>query len=212
MTFIPDARLEARAAEVWRRYQLQPRFDIEALLDSLDLSLLWEGIPEAPNEKILGALRPAAAQVVLNESHLTELEDNEGLRRFTVAHEIGHWCLHAEDAGSATLPLMIGDRVLCRDGSKHAIEIQADRFASYLLAPTDLLRERLPTEQWHGWPAVYLLADYFGTSPTAMIVRLEKHRWAHRDDGGTPASGPAQEPGQAQLDFNPVVTPWPHQS
>jgi hypothetical protein len=33
------------------------------------------------------------------------------------------------------------------------------------------------------------LAAYFGTSLTAMIVRLEKGAWAHRDANGYPRSG-----------------------
>jgi hypothetical protein len=203
MTFIPDARLEAGAIELWRAYQLQVRFDIEILLDDLDLSLLWEPISDANGEKILGALRPAAAQVVLNEARLGELEGNEGLRRFTIAHEIGHWTFHTEGAGSVMLPFMTDGRVLCRDGSRHPMETQADRFASYLLAPTDLLRLHVPEGKWQGWPEIYRLAEFFGMSPTAMIVRLQRQGWAHRQDEGVPESGPAQAPGQCQFDFNP---------
>jgi hypothetical protein len=65
-------------------------------------------------------------------------------------------------------------------------------------SPTSIVR-LLPSSQrhdaaaasapWGGWAPVRELAAYFGTSLTAMIVRLEKGAWAHRDANGYPRSG-----------------------
>jgi hypothetical protein len=199
MTFIPEQRIEADAAQIWQTYCLQPGFDTELLLDQLGLSLLWEQLSDDQGPRILGALSPALAQVVLNERHLHDLEGNLGLRRFTIGHEIGHWTLHASAIRSGTLSLLSGDRIWCRDGSRHPAEQQADLFASHLLMPAHLLRPELPKYPWNGWTAVYQLAETFAVSTTAMLIRLERAGWAHRDDAGQPASGPRPTPGQMRL-------------
>ena len=83
MAFLARAQIETRAAELWRRRGLVAGFDAETLVDDLGLRLLWEGIVEDPGDRILGALRPDAGVVILNENRLDELEKSEGLRRFT---------------------------------------------------------------------------------------------------------------------------------
>ena len=194
MTFIPERRLENRASDLWRKHRLGPGFDIEALLDQLELSLLWDELPT----DVLGALKATESLVILNEVRLPAFQAAPGLQRFTVANEVGHWLFHAEDARSAALPMLEGGRTWCRDGAKTSTEIQADLFAAYLLMPTDRLVPLLPTTPWRGWPNVYRLAETFAVSPTAMIVRLEKAGWAHRDNAGVPASGRASAEGTGQ--------------
>ncbi len=196
MRFIARAQLEARAAELWRRFGLTPNFDAEALLDSLELNLLWDALDDDAGAKVFGALIPWQRVVVLNERHMDLLEAKPGLRRFTIGHEIGHWMLHV-DQTDAQLSFLDGtDRVWCRE---HPRERQAEGFAGYLLAPTDLLRREVPAAPWRGWGAVYALSEVFGTTPTAMMVRLEIASWAHRNDDGVPTSGPRRPTGQLSL-------------
>jgi hypothetical protein len=201
MNYIPESRIEAAAMELWMRYGLRAGFDVELLLDDLGLSLLWEDIPDRDGRRVLGALRPNSRRILLNERYLDDLEGNPGLRRFTLCHECGHWTLHSGAARSGTLALMDGDRILCRDGSSHPMEQQANLFASHLLIPTNLLRQAIPKRPWIGWRPVYGLAERFGTSVEAMIIRLERLGWAHRDETGEPASGPPTVQGQGQLDL-----------
>lgn len=197
MTFIPEPRIENRASELWRRHGLEPNFDLERLLDELQLSLLWDVLPTG----VLGALQADEHLVILNENRLDEFRAMPGLERFTIAHEIGHDVLHAGDAWTGTLPLLDGGRTWCRDGSSEPPEFQANRFASYLLMPTDRLRPLLPPLPWSGWAPVYRLAETFGVTVTAMIVRLEQGGHAHRDDQGVPVSGrrPQNAGGQQSL-------------
>ena len=184
---------------MWRKHKLEPAFDIEALLDELQLGLLWDDLPS----DVLGALKPSEQMVILNQQRLAHFEANRGLQRFTVGHEIGHWVFHAEDVRSGTIPMLDGGRTWCRDdtfaGGRPPAEIQADLFASYLLMPHDLLKPLLPTAPWRGWPAVFQLAEKFAVSTTAMIVRLEKAGWAHQTADGTPIGGRAPVEGQTSL-------------
>lgn len=200
MTYIPEAIFEARVAELWQKHGLEPAFDVEDLADHLGLGLLWEEVPDEEGAIVLGQLDPNEARIVLNERHLADLEANGGsLRRYTLGHEIGHWLFHADAARSGTLSLMEGGRVWCRSGSKDSAERQAEMFAARLLMPKDRLRDAVPKTSWRGWRPVYVLAETFAVSPTAMMIRLDEVRWAHRDESGAPRSGPAPIPGQVEL-------------
>ena len=204
MTFLAEAQIETRATELWRAHSLTPGFDVERLLDELELSLVWESLDDEAGADVLGQLVPARSLVVLNERHIDRLEARQGrLRRFTIGHEIAHWMLHADAVRSGTLSLFDGERIWCRTGSTDPIERQAEMFSAALLIPRNLLRDALaPTPApWSGWPVVYRLADRFLVNVTPMAIRLERLGWMHRDERGSPVSGPASAPGQGVL-FN----------
>jgi Zn-dependent peptidase ImmA (M78 family) len=88
---------------------------------------------------------------------------SEQRRRFTIAHEIGHFVLHphrlAPERGGAS-----GNTAWQQQ------EREADQFAAELLMPEDLVREAVVL---HG-PDAARLADQFGVSRQAMQARL---RW-----------------------------------
>lgn len=201
MTFIPEARIEARAAECWRRFSLRPGFDIERLIDALELGLSWEEIDDADEEgDVLGQLLPGQNLVLLNERHYERLEARGGAqRRFTIGHEIGHWILHVPGGGLGASPLFDGKRVLCRNGSRESIERQAEMFAAALLIPQNVLADELPAAPWAGWPSVDRLAEKFVVSRTAMRIRLERLNWMHLTDPQEPRSGPPPAEGQGTL-------------
>lgn len=201
MIFLAEAQIEARAAELWRRHALKPGFDVEKLLDELDLGLSWEAIDDDDGEgSILGQLIPAERLVVLNERHLERLEKSGGrLRRFTVGHEIGHWILHVRDGGPDAMSLLEDDRTMCRDGSIASTERQAEMFSAALLVHRDALRDALPSGPWRGWRPIYRLAEHFGVNPTPMAIRLEKLGWMHGVSDGNPVSGPPMDSEQGEL-------------
>jgi IrrE N-terminal-like domain len=200
MSFIPEARLETRAVELWHRFSLQEGFDIEKLLDDLELGLSWEEIEDGDEGDILGQLLPNDGLVLLNERHYERLEAGEGAqRRFTIGHEIGHWLLHVPGGGLGSSPLFDGKRVLCRDGSRESIERQAEMFSAALLIPKEVLASHLPGVPWKGWAPIYRLAEKFRVSPTAMQIRLEKLNWMHLTETREPHSGPAPIEGQETL-------------
>ena len=199
MPFLARAQIEARAAALWRRHGLAVGFDAEAFVETLGLNLLWDDIDEEPGERILGALRPSARTVILNENRLDELEGSAGLRRFTLGHEIGHWLLHASDVRAGTIPLDAAGLTWCRDGSGEQPERQAEMFAASLLVPEDQLRVRLGGGQIDGWSPIYNLAETFLVTPTAILIRLEELGWVHRDADGNPRAGRARDERQGRL-------------
>ncbi len=90
-----------------------------------------------------------------------------GRRRFTVAHEFGHYLAHRH-----RLP----DGIRCdaksidrRDGQ--GIEKEADEFAAYLLMPFDDFRSRVDPSDKPDIDALIGCADRYGVSLTAAILR-----------------------------------------
>jgi hypothetical protein len=88
-------------------------------------------------------------------------------RRFSIAHEIGHWCLHRgrllfcgeEDIGNpAHDPLNS--------------ENQADQFASDLILPGFMFKPRIAKIRRPTLPAVREIADEFNVSDTAALLKL----------------------------------------
>ena len=84
-------------------------------------------------------------------------------RRFTIAHEIGHFMLHRELIGDG-----ITDDGLYRSHLRGGFESEANRFAANLLMPRELVWEFI--EQ--GVDTVEELAEKFNVSKSAMSIRL----------------------------------------
>ena len=92
---------------------------------------------------------------------------SEGRKRFTIAHEFGHYILHRHGQ----------DQFACGDadietghGNEQDIEAEADKFASTLLMPLDDFRKQVD-----GHPVSFDLlghcADRYGVSLTAAALR-----------------------------------------
>ena len=89
-----------------------------------------------------------------------------GRKRFTIAHEFGHYMLHAEQQ----------DHFECRDddietgGDRRNIETEADVFASTLLMPLDDFRKQVAGEPVN-FDLLGHCADRYGVSLTAAALR-----------------------------------------
>jgi Zn-dependent peptidase ImmA (M78 family) len=84
-------------------------------------------------------------------------------RRFTIAHEIGHYVLHRSLIGDG-----IRDDALYRSKLSSAVEAEANRFAADLLMPWDLLNAAID----NGTNSVEELAKAFEVSRSSMSIRL----------------------------------------
>ena len=169
---------------------------LELSLELLDMHQLF-GVDDVHgalwvNEKRVGVdrrLDPARNSAML------------GRYRFTLAHEAGHWRLHRHlflrRANQPSLLPQSEDRpeYICRSSDTTPIEYQANRFASCLLMPQEMLKRC-----WHEWHGsidpIYLtdlrrdnsaetsdealledairpFASKFQVSPGAMRIRAE---------------------------------------
>jgi hypothetical protein len=148
-----------------------PPIDVEHLAEEaagLDIQLhgnLRSLVPD-PGPALSGLLLVEQQRVYVDA---VEAERSPGRRRFTIAHELGHWHLHRSKA----------DSHYCRPediGSSRSelyqlrrLESQANRFAAALLMPESTLRVDAPRLRF----SIPALARRFGVSATAMQVRLE---------------------------------------
>lgn len=208
--YLRTVEIERRVQRLWSQHGLTLRFDVERLLDDLDLGLLW--IPLEPLDGLVVAaeLLPDIRKVCVNENLLTLFEQNPPLLRFTLSHEIGHSKLHAAQIAAGTIsdPRAASGRLSCRQSdldtptraaAAFRLEFQANLFASHLLAPDAILREQLARYGCDGWRATNHLARALGISPTALLVRLLQDGLAHRDSDGTPRPGPGIPAEQTSL-------------
>ena len=91
---------------------------------------------------------------------------SEGRKRFTIAHEFGHYMLHTDQQ----------DRFECSDadietgGDRRDIETEADLFASTLLMPLDDFRKQVASQQV-SFDLLGHCADRYGVSLTAAALR-----------------------------------------
>ena len=102
-----------------------------------DIDFRNDGIYE--DKDILGGVIPEQKKVELNEV----LSQNEGWLNFTVAHEIGHIILHLPLDNKNKL-FREGDNCKnnedLKEKSRKLIEIEADKFAAYLLMPGNIIK------------------------------------------------------------------------
>ena len=98
-----------------------------------------------PGTTLSGLLLPAEKRVWVNA---VEARRSAGRRRFTIAHELGHWQLHCRRRWTPTRGSAARDEVGATDARgarpRRRIEREANRFAAALLMPEPLVRERGP--------------------------------------------------------------------
>ena len=163
--------------------QLPPQVDLESLCRELHLEIV-----EVPSASFDGALlRSASGRVgrILVKKSIRE----QGRKRFTVAHEIGHVLLHPQDSRSCSSADIESWR-----SQEISPERQADLFASELLLPSAAVEHRVG-KKWPSFEVISDIAEHFGSSLTAAarkfcdvatqscaVVWSEggKIRWIHR--------------------------------
>ncbi len=150
---------------------------VERIAESL-LDLLIEecddvrSVPGAPTERgrLSGMIDPATQTIWLDR---TECARSRGRRRFTIAHECGHWVLH----------IALADHPVCcrpQDVSEHEVadvekvrqlrrrEAEANAFARELLMPEPLVVEQSRATGCN----LAALAERFAVSVPAIRLRL----------------------------------------
>ncbi|MBM3635463.1 MAG: ImmA/IrrE family metallo-endopeptidase [Actinobacteria bacterium] len=132
-------------------------------VDAVARDLLGLFVMESDDIQVSGLLVPDRRYVYLNAR---EARESEGRRRFTLAHEIGHWVCQC-DEGRAGSP----EPILCRESDMAsrtggALEREANNFAASLLMPEQGVRQAAADGL-----DVEAAAELFGVSDIAMEWR-----------------------------------------
>ncbi|MGB5933824.1 MAG: ImmA/IrrE family metallo-endopeptidase [Anaerolineae bacterium] len=192
--FMRQEEIEARALATLKGYeerfgQIQaPPVPIESLVEKyLDLWIEWGAIEDDAREPILARIYPSG-RIFMNENRREHFEEYWGSEQFTLAHEVGHWDLHVHHGAvhQLTLPEMDPAPVfICRWNKRDRIEWQANRYASFLLMPDNLVRKVVSGLDLTRWPVLYDVRDCFGVSITALKIRLEEMGLIYVDEAGS---------------------------
>lgn len=118
-------------------------------------------------EGALVPLRDQGGWVIISNSAA-----RDGRRRFTVAHEVGHYLLHRH--------LLPPEGIRCKAdsvsrGAGQDIEKEADEFAAALLMPSHDLRRQIDPKHKPTLDELGALATRYGVSLTAVILRWLSH-------------------------------------
>jgi IrrE N-terminal-like domain len=134
------------------------------------------GVPDLPREQSLsGLLLPARGEIWVNA---TEAREWPARRRFTIGHELGHWCMHrAEGAvwcrSSVVDPPHGPDQPARRAYPPE--ESEANEFAAAILMPAHLVRRHYLRLRKRDPDACFSeLCRLFGASGAAMGRRLQR--------------------------------------
>lgn len=120
-----------------------------------------------------GSLRGAAARIIRVGSHaiirLPNNESNEARRRFSIAHELGHFVLNHQG---------VSLEIICTENDMmnwYALdkETEANFFASELLMPKELVKMYCDVREVSLEPAKRIASD-FKTSLTSAAIRFVK--------------------------------------
>jgi predicted transcriptional regulator len=153
--------LAARSVSTAFRQAFEPAGVLPTPVDDIAESLFSLRVIDDHDMAESGTLDPAAYEVRVNAAECAAAPMR---RRFTIAHEIGHFVLHAPGATGA---------VFCRvtdapEAPKQLIEREANRFAAELLMPEDLVR----SEATRLGADCGAMAELFQVSAPAMGWRL----------------------------------------
>ena len=119
-------------------------------------------------ESVSGVLRKIPGDVAV-----IVLEGSDALnkKRFTCAHELGHYILRAGDPDYINVEGYVEFRSTPSTAGEISDEVFADQFAAFLLMPRDEVVRRFKNDR-----QVYMLAPHFGVSDEAMRYHLENLR------------------------------------
>ena len=134
------------------------------LAKKLGLRVFEATIPMRAGAPMAGALRTGDQTYEGKDGYWIEChrDDSETRKRFTVAHEIGHYLFHKH-----MITDDIEDNALYHSDLPIREEVEANKFAAWLLMPDELIAEYL--EQGLDMDA---MAKKFNVSRHAMAIKL----------------------------------------
>lgn len=162
MNYIPPEIIESEADNIREQYDGQSMFtDVTKIAQENGIEVFEVVFSESGIDGM-----------IKNENGRTAIYVNktnpEVRKRFTIAHEIGHYVLHHSDIDSGYI---VDYRQAIRNYETQEDlikETQANMFASALLLP----KEKLETE-WGIHQDIEIVANLFQVSRKALLIRLD---------------------------------------
>lgn len=129
------------------------------VISELGLGFSDEALPAGISGKLMrDSSSPAGFKLFTNEG------DPPRRKRFTMAHEIGHYVLHRDLIGDGVV-----DNAMYRSSLSDDYERQADKFAGQLLLPAGAVRAAYRTTK-----SFAALSELFDASVDAIRIRLRE--------------------------------------
>lgn len=133
--------------------------DVIMLANNNDIKVFEANLPK----EVSGAIRynNEAYEILVNEN------DVDTRKRFTIAHELGHYFLHLDMLKKSDVHIDILYRTELKNDDEREREKEADYFAGALLMNRTLLKRLRSNND------IEKLAELFEVSISAMTVRLD---------------------------------------
>ena len=158
---------DPRAHALRERYhELFEAPELPVPVESIAEDLLGLAVEEDDDLRVSGMLLPSERRIILNGR---ESRESPGRRRFTLAHELGHWICQCQDGNAK--PLYCRAEEIGVDPEARAGEREANVFAAELLMPEEWVRGHARDRE---------VASAFGVSSAAMGWRLYSFGLAER--------------------------------
>jgi hypothetical protein len=178
--FLPPKTIQKSVDFLLESHHLKPEcpMDVENIAtEHLGLKIKFENLQEAYGDGTLGMLVPEMALIFCDFSlrpHGPHKEKKERIARFTIAHELGHFCLHKEYISHWSSEFFY---TLSPKDQKD-METQADMFAAMLLMPEALFKEKYfdfqsITGRLDNQESKRLLSEAFNVSKEAAGNRMK---------------------------------------
>ncbi len=148
-----------------------PPVDVEHIASSLGARVIYT----AMDDDHCGMIFKEGEEYIIGVNSL----HSRNRQRFTIAHEIGHLCLHKDKIDGVHIDSAFAER-LNRDArssqGNDRIEVEANRFAAELLVPTVTLRTKLKGMQIDidDDGLIDELADEFEVSFQSMSIKISR--------------------------------------
>ncbi|KQV39326.1 MULTISPECIES: ImmA/IrrE family metallo-endopeptidase [unclassified Rhizobium] len=157
------------------------RFDVGPVdVERLAIEYSSSTSPNSPIHEVVGKKITGCAGALVFSKTLPrqwgiyyDETQSETRRRFTVAHELGHYVLHRQRIESEE---QYKDGIFCSEdsvirGAGGDIEAEADQFAATLLMPLHDFRRQISAKEQVDFEKLGRIAKRYGVSLTAAVLR-----------------------------------------
>lgn len=157
---------EEAAYDVIRRHNYTPPIDVRRVANDLGIEVQEQDLE--PQISGLLVRNGSRAIIAINERH------HRNRQRFSIAHEIGHFCLHQTQPVFIDAAPVAFHRDEVSSTGLDPLERQANAFAAALLMPEDSIRTLVNGEPVDAFDEIALqrLAAHFEVSTQALTIRL----------------------------------------